>query len=290
MSSLKQIEANRLNAQHSTGPPSPEGKAAVRFNALKTGIHAQSQVIPGEDPAALALLIAEYYDRYQPATPEVRALVDTLITAEWLQRRFRTLEAQIWRYTFEGLYTPVKGLELAQICDPGCEDFNRLQRRIDAADRTYHRTLLALQKIESRAPAPQPPAPGPASEASLPQPPAPGPASEASLPRPPAPGPASEASLPRPPAPGPRPRERSEPEIGFVPSIPAPPAGPVPSAPGPVPSAPGPVPLAPGPVPSASGPVPLAPGPRPLAPPIGLFTPSYEPTPHQSVANPHKNP
>jgi hypothetical protein len=74
MSTPKQIEANRLNAQKSTGPTSAEGKAAVRFNALKSGIHAQSQVIPGEDPAALALLIAEYYDRYQPATPEVRAL------------------------------------------------------------------------------------------------------------------------------------------------------------------------------------------------------------------------
>ena len=161
MATLQQIEANRLNAQKSTGPRSAEGKAAIRFNALKTGIHAQSQVIPGEDPAALALLAAEYYDRYQPATPEVRALVDTLITAEWLQRRFRTLEAQIWRYNFEGLYNPFKGLEMAQVCDPGCEDFNRLQRRIDAADRTYHRTLLTLQKIESLAPDPRPPAPDP---------------------------------------------------------------------------------------------------------------------------------
>jgi hypothetical protein len=140
---------------------------------LKSGIHAQSQIIPGEDPATLALLIAEYYDRYQPATPEVRALVDTLITAEWLQRRFRTLEAQIWRYTFEGLYNPAKGLEMAQVCDSDCDDFNRLQRRIDAADRTYHRTLLTLQKIESRAPNSPPPAPGPASEASLPRPLAP---------------------------------------------------------------------------------------------------------------------
>ena len=133
MVTIRQIEANLLNAQRSTGPRSPEGKAAIRFNALKTGIDAKSQVIPGEDPAALALLTAEYYDRYQPATPEVRALVDTLITAEWLQRRFRTLEAQIWRYNFEGLYNPVKGFEMAQVCDPGCDDFNRLQRRIDAA-------------------------------------------------------------------------------------------------------------------------------------------------------------
>ena len=182
MSSLKQIEANRLNAQHSTGPRSPEGKAVIRFNALKTGIDAQSQVIPGEDPAALALLAAEYYDRYQPATPEVRALVDTLVTAEWLQRRFRTLEAQLWQFNIQGLYHPVDGLEVPQVYNRDNETFGRLQRRIDAAERTYHRTLLALQKTESLAPQPLSPAPDSP-----------------------------------PPVPGPRPLT---PEIGFVPPTP----------------------------------------------------------------------
>src|SRR5208337_2718697 len=151
MSSLKQIEANRLNAQKSTGPRSPEGKAAVRFNALKSGIDAKSQVVPGEDPAALELLTAEYYDRYQPATPEVRALVDTLITAEWLQRRFRTLEARLWEHIIRNTRNPDKGLEVAHSYDDHSEVFARLQRRIDAAERTFHRALTALQKIESSA-------------------------------------------------------------------------------------------------------------------------------------------
>jgi hypothetical protein len=183
MATLQQIEANRLNAQKSTGPRSAEGKTAVRFNALKTGIDAQSQVIPGEDPAALALLTAEYYDRYQPATPEVRALVDTLVTAEWLQRRFRALEAQLWQYNLRGLYHPTEGLELPQVYEGNNQVFNRLQRRIDATERTYHRTLAALQKIESRAPQPD----DPIDQAPDPRPPAPGPASEASIP--PAPDP-----------------------------------------------------------------------------------------------------
>ena len=161
MATLQQIEANRLNAQKSTGPRSAEGKAAVRFNALKSGIDAQSQVIPGEDPAALVLLAAEYYDRFQPATPEVRALVDTLVTAEWLQRRFRALEAQLWQYDIRGLYHPTEGLEVAQVYEGHNQVFNRLQRRIDATERTYHRTLAALQKIESRAPQPAPPVPDP---------------------------------------------------------------------------------------------------------------------------------
>ena len=202
MSSLRQIESNRLNAQKSTGPCSPEGKAAVRFNALKSGIDAQSQVIPGEDPAALELLTAEYHDRYQPATPEVRALVDTLITAEWLQRRFRTLEAQLLQVDIHCIFRPIQGLQVAQAYDRGDATYERLQRRINAVERSFHRALAALQKIESSAPQP-----GERSEPLSPDP------------QPQAPGPAGEASQPPPPNPEPPPDQSLSSAFGFVPPI-----------------------------------------------------------------------
>ncbi len=44
MPSQAQIDANRLNSQKSTGPTSPEGKAAASLNALKSGIHARPPV------------------------------------------------------------------------------------------------------------------------------------------------------------------------------------------------------------------------------------------------------
>ena len=41
MTSEKKAEANRRNALKSTGPKTPEGKDAVRLNALKHGLLSQ---------------------------------------------------------------------------------------------------------------------------------------------------------------------------------------------------------------------------------------------------------
>lgn len=49
MSSEKQMEANRQNAQLSTGPVTVEGKAIVAHNAVKHGIFAKDLIITGGD-------------------------------------------------------------------------------------------------------------------------------------------------------------------------------------------------------------------------------------------------
>ncbi len=186
MATLRQIEANRRNALKSTGPRSIEGKAASRLNALKTGIHAQLEIIPSEDANELAALAAEYCGRFQPAAPEERALVDSLVHHEWLLRRLRAAEAQLWDYTImdtESSRLP-NDYELGRVADRRQEAFSRLQRRIDSAERNYHRSLKELQRL-------QPAAPMPAGRA------------QPSLP----------PSAPRPPA-------SPIPQIGFVPPVP----------------------------------------------------------------------
>jgi hypothetical protein len=60
MSSLKQQEANRLNAQKSAGPRTLAGKAVSRFNALKSGIDAEAETLP---------FAAEEPEPLQPDTP-----------------------------------------------------------------------------------------------------------------------------------------------------------------------------------------------------------------------------
>jgi hypothetical protein len=97
MPTAKQTAANRMNSQKSTGPRTPEGKAASRFNALKHGIFATTQIMFDESAEDLAELAAEYHEHHNPADPEQRFLVDTLVSNEWRLRRLRRVEAELWQ-------------------------------------------------------------------------------------------------------------------------------------------------------------------------------------------------
>jgi hypothetical protein len=52
MISDKQLEANRANAQHSTGPKTEAGKKRSSLNAIRHGLTGQVLVLPDEDLAA----------------------------------------------------------------------------------------------------------------------------------------------------------------------------------------------------------------------------------------------
>ncbi len=161
MATTAQINANRRNALKSTGPRSAAGRAVSRFNALKTGIYGREQVIRGESAATLDALAAEYHERWRPATPEARALVDSLVSSEWLLRRLRKAEAQYWEYKMDSVLTLDRDNPLGQTVANGAETFARLQRRIDSAERNFHRALKELRR-QADAPAPCVPTPGPA--------------------------------------------------------------------------------------------------------------------------------
>src|SRR6266436_4537417 len=157
-----QITANRLNAQKSTGPVSPEGKARSSLNALKSGIDACSHIIPGEDPAELETLTEQFLLHYCPADPVQLSLVDTLVSTEWIQRRLRRIEAQLWNYQVECLDKNLTHAEFIDISiqhnspighayQDALDPFTRIQRRIDATNRMFLRTLKALQDLQASA-------------------------------------------------------------------------------------------------------------------------------------------
>ena len=96
MTSDKQIQANRRNALKSTGPKTPEGKAAVRLNANKHGLRSQEVLLPGEDEEALKELDENLRAELQPLGELENLLVDGIIAAHWRLRRLRRVEAGIF--------------------------------------------------------------------------------------------------------------------------------------------------------------------------------------------------
>lgn len=168
MATIKQINANRRNSQLSTGPVTPEGKQCASQNALKSGIHAESEVIFTERREDLEALTAEYRDRFQPTTPEARDLVDSVIRNSWLLRRLATAEAAIY-HSYDNLVPPAQDLAFRN--HSYRHELEMLQRRISATERNYHRSLKALQALEPPPAALQPEESKPTSEklASFPQ-------------------------------------------------------------------------------------------------------------------------
>src|SRR6185436_5463541 len=127
MSTLRQIEANRRNAQKSTGPTSVTGKAASSMNALKSGIHAKSLVLPSEKLADLEQLIDDYYQRHNPDSPEARLYLDEVIHCEWLLRRYRTTETQMWQYQAQSAYADEQKYPLGKSATGHATPFSKLQ-------------------------------------------------------------------------------------------------------------------------------------------------------------------
>lgn len=85
--SPRRIAANRANAQKSTGPRTPEGKAKSRANAVKHGLYVQHLELAAaaldDEREELDALLADLRERYQPQGTEEEWIVDRLAATWW---------------------------------------------------------------------------------------------------------------------------------------------------------------------------------------------------------------
>jgi hypothetical protein len=102
MTSDKQAQANRSNALKSTGPKTPQGKAAVRHNATKHGLLSQEVLLPEEDAAALEELGERLRAELQPVGELEGMLVDRIVSASWRLSRLGRVEAGIFTWELYG--------------------------------------------------------------------------------------------------------------------------------------------------------------------------------------------
>jgi hypothetical protein len=87
-----QIEANRRNAQQSTGPRTEIGRKTSSLNALRHGLTSRIVVLPTEDLAAYTTFSAEFLVDLAPETFAERQFAQTIIDTQWRLNRVRALE------------------------------------------------------------------------------------------------------------------------------------------------------------------------------------------------------
>jgi hypothetical protein len=96
MATEAQINANRQNAESSTGPTSESGKTRVSLNAVKTGLTARIMLLSAEDAPIYQKHLDRFVAKYAATTDDERDLVQTIADTEWRLRQIAPLEAGIY--------------------------------------------------------------------------------------------------------------------------------------------------------------------------------------------------
>jgi len=104
MATTAQTNANRENAQKSTGPRTAEGKNASSRNRLLHGLRANKHILLDEDPEDFLLLLHDHWDRFQPVGPAEETLVLRIANGQWRLGRALPAEAGIYRDRFHEVF------------------------------------------------------------------------------------------------------------------------------------------------------------------------------------------
>ena len=144
MATDSQINANRANAQNSTGPSSPEGKLKSSHNALKTGLTGRTILLPSDDVGAYENFVEILKRKYQPVEAYEKHLVQNIADTEWRLLRIPSLESG---------YYALGRHELAAECAHEPNEQVRAAMLEAVIDRAYKKDLrnLALQERRLRA-------------------------------------------------------------------------------------------------------------------------------------------
>ena len=92
MSTAAQIEANRQNAQHSTGPRTEQGRAASSQNRFQHGFCGGFRVLAHEDEEAYVHLLNSLREEHLPGTPTEHILIERMAQHHWLSQRAQVLQ------------------------------------------------------------------------------------------------------------------------------------------------------------------------------------------------------
>jgi hypothetical protein len=144
MTSLRQIESNRRNAQRSTGPKTQSGKARSSQNAVRRGLTAETVIGLLEDPADYQAFEQAVTTAYDAETAVERELVLRLASLLWRLRRATSVETGLLQIQCEASTASDPAL-------PGevCEVIEIFQSGRDSNGRELARCFLRLADLDN---------------------------------------------------------------------------------------------------------------------------------------------
>ena len=160
MISERQLDANRRNAAKSHGPITPEGRAAVRMNALKHGLTAAEIVLPTEDKLEFEQFRAAFEEECQPVGPLEQVLVEDLVAARWRMNRVRKMEPGFFTLRLQAMRRQIKEdfstldaqAHLALIFRDDARDadtIGKMSRYEARFERSFYKALKELQRLQA---------------------------------------------------------------------------------------------------------------------------------------------
>lgn len=150
MASPAQILANRANAQLSTGPRTPQGKAVSAQNAVAHGLAASRfALMPNEDPGEFAQLMENFRAEFKPQTAHEDFLVETMGKARWKMLRVERLEEAAFGRIFDGAGAP--DVRMLETIESNHNPLDKLARYAAAAERSYHKAHSLLMAGRAQA-------------------------------------------------------------------------------------------------------------------------------------------
>jgi hypothetical protein len=130
------LAANAANAQHSTGPRTPEGRARSSQNARTHGLTARDVVVAPHEREEFEQFLNRYQTDVAPQDAVQLSLFDDLVAAAWNLRRIRRMEVRLCNDA------TLKAEQLDK-------DMDRLIRYKASVERTFHRSLKELKALQT---------------------------------------------------------------------------------------------------------------------------------------------
>ena len=100
MTSAKQVEANRQNAQRSSGPTSAIGRKKAALNSVTHGLTAQTIILPEHEKEPYRLFADGILNDLAPVGTYEATLVTSIIDGRWRIHQIASMEAALYAVGF----------------------------------------------------------------------------------------------------------------------------------------------------------------------------------------------